>query len=245
HSGANRQTGQGRPADRRTDLRRHFAIDRSDRPGRGAVPHPSGPLRRARPFEDRAVILEGLVTTLSAAGEVNLAPMGPPVPDDTTELRRFTLRPFRTAQTYTYLKAHGEGVLHVSDDVLLLAQAAISRPEPFPALVPATLIRGFVLADCCRYHEFRIVSLEEAGERASFQAEAVHTGRVRDFFGFNRGNHAVLEAAILATRTAFLPLADVEAEFARLTVLVEKTGGPREHQALAFLRRHLEEVKTK
>ena len=36
----------------------------------------------------------------------------------------------------------------------------------------------------------------------------VDEGRLRDFFGFNRAKHAVVEAAILATRIAFLSGAD-------------------------------------
>src|SRR3954453_15266105 len=67
------------------------------------------------------MILEGIVTTLSAAGVLNVAPMGPRV--QAGPIEHFLLRPFRTAQTYRNLKAHGEGVLHVTDDVLLLARA--------------------------------------------------------------------------------------------------------------------------
>ena len=66
-------------------------------------------------------------------------------------------------------------------------------------------------------------------------AEVVHAGHKRDFFGFNRAKHAVVEAAILATRTAFLPAEQIAAEFGRLRVLVEKTGGPDEHAAFALL----------
>ena len=40
-------------------------------------------------------------------------------------MARFVLRPFHTSTTYHNLKARGEGVLHVTDDVLLLAQTAI------------------------------------------------------------------------------------------------------------------------
>ena len=52
---------------------------------------------------------------------------------------------------------------------------------------------------------------------------------MRDFFGFNRAKHAVVEAAILATRLHLLPLAEVAAEFTKLRVIVGKTGGPDEH----------------
>jgi hypothetical protein len=184
------------------------------------------------------MILEGIVTTLSAEGVLNVAPMGPLVPPG-SDLRAFTLRPFRTARTYTNLKATGEGVLHITDDVLLLARAAIGAVEPPPPTFPARRVRGEVLAGACRYYEFRITACDDREERTRMQAEVVHAGRLRDFFGFNRAKHAVVEAAILATRTALLPAGEIEAEFRRLAVLVEKTGGPQEHEAFTLLRSHV------
>ncbi|HJT78949.1 MAG TPA: DUF447 domain-containing protein, partial [Gemmataceae bacterium] len=77
------------------------------------------------------MILEGIVTTLSPDGALNVAPMGPHV---TPGMERFLLRPFPTSQTYRNLTAHGEGVLHVTDDVLLLARAALGPVEPPPAV---------------------------------------------------------------------------------------------------------------
>ena len=188
------------------------------------------------------MILEGIVTTVSAEGAVNIAPMGPRIDGDaaTGAWTRFTLRPFRTAQTFANLMAHGEGVLHVTDDVLLLARSALGALVPLPALLPAAKVRGWVLADACRFYEFRVVSRDDRSERALFEAEVVHSGRWRDFFGFNRAKHAVVEAAILATRTAFLPLDEIEAEYRKLAVLIEKTGGAVEHAAFDLLRRHVQ-----
>jgi hypothetical protein len=158
-------------------------------------------------------------------------------------MKRFVLRPFCTSQTYRNLVSHGEGVLHVTDDVLLLAKAAVNRLEP-PPLRPAERVRGWVLCDACRYYEFRLVARDDSGERSRLEAEVVHAGRLHDFFGFNRAKHAVLEAAILATRTALLPLAEIEAEYRKLAVLVEKTGGPAEREAFAFLQAYLQEQKA-
>ena len=178
------------------------------------------------------MILEGIVTTLSADGVVNIAPMGPRVEPAMTDL---LLRPFRTATTYANLKAHAEGVFHVTDDVLLLARAAIGELEPAPVLTPARRVRGMVLADACRWYEFRVLDCDESQERAAFRAEVVHVGRGRDFFGFNRAKHAVVEAAILATRVHLLAAEHIAAEFRRLAVLVEKTGGAQEQAAFALL----------
>jgi hypothetical protein len=188
------------------------------------------------------MILEGIVTSIGSDGEVNVAPMGPHVDAD---MARFLLRPFPTSQTCRNLKSHGEGVLHVTDDVLLLARAALGPVDPPPPLVPAVAVRGWVLAGACRYYEFRVRSIDESDPRVRIEVEVVRAGRLRDFFGFNRAKHAVVEAAILATRTDFLPLDEIEADYCRLAVLVEKTGGEQERAAFDFLRRHVERVRQR
>src|SRR5581483_6887424 len=114
--------------------------------------------------------------------------------------------------------------------------------EPPPPVFAAERVRGSVLQGACRYYEFRVAELDEREERVRIEAEVVHEGRLRDFFGFNRAKHAVVEAAILATRTDFLPLDEIQAEYRKLAVLVDKTGGPQEHEAFAFLRGHVERV---
>jgi hypothetical protein len=191
-----------------------------------------------RPLDEVAtVILEGIVTTVAVDGQVNIAPMGPRVPEN---MQRLLLRPFPSSQTYRNLKCCGEGVFHVTDDVLLIAQAAVGMVEPVPPTFAASRVAGHVLADACRYYEFRVVEMDESQERVRIEAEVVHAGRLRDFLGFNRAKHAVVEAAILATRIHLLPRAEIEVEFRRLSVLVEKTGGGQEHEAFAFLRDYVE-----
>ena len=101
------------------------------------------------------IILEGIVTTLAADGSVHIAAMGPEVSADS---RRLVLKPFQTSQTYRNLERHPEAVFHVTDDVLLLAQAAIGRIDPMPATATALKIHGSFLCDCCRYMEFRVVA---------------------------------------------------------------------------------------
>jgi hypothetical protein len=182
------------------------------------------------------MILEGIVTTISPEGTINIAPMGPIVD---AAMRRLTLRPFQTSDTYRNLKVHGEGVFHVTDDVLLLAKAALGPVQPTPELERASRVLGYVLAGACRYYEFTVTKLDDRQERVTIEVEVVHAGRLRDFFGFNRAKHAVLEAAILATRIAFLPREEIAAEFRRLKILVDKTGGAQEHEAFAFLEDHL------
>src|SRR3954462_7066167 len=114
------------------------------------------------------MILEGIGTTLFAEGAAHVAPMGPRVD---AGMERFLLRPFRTSQTYRNLLAHGEGVLHVTDDVLLLARAALGPVEPAPACFPAACVRGWVRRDACRYFEFRVAAVDDSEPRVRVGAE--------------------------------------------------------------------------
>src|SRR5262245_48426931 len=164
--------------------------------------------------------------------------MGPRVGPD---MRRFVLRPFQTSTTFRNLRDTGEGVLHVTDDVLLLARAAIGRDVREPHR-PADRVRGCVLTNACRYYEFRVADLDDHEPRATLLAETVAEGRLRDFFGLNRAKHAVVEASILATRIGLLPPDEILAEFRRLSPLVEKTGGPPEREAFDLLLEHVREA---
>ena len=184
------------------------------------------------------MILEGIVTTQDSAGTVNVAPMGPIVDEAMATLR---LRPFQTSQTFRNLQAVPSGVFHVVDDVLLLAQAAIGRLPAVPPTFPAEKVTGVVLSQCCRWYEFLVETVDDSKERAEIRARVVHTGRIRDFFGFNRAKHAVVEAAIHATRVGLISREEILAEFARLRVPVDKTAGPRETEAFALLEQFVRE----
>jgi hypothetical protein len=183
-------------------------------------------------------LLEGIVTTLNADGSPHIAPMGPIVD---AEFNRLLVRPFRSSVTYQNLKRLRAGVLHVTDDVELLARAAIGQLVDMPRLLPAASIDGVILADACRWYAFRVRSLDDREERTAIVAETMDRGVLREFFGFNRAKHAVVEAAILATRLHILDPQHVLSEFERLAPLVEKTGGRQEHAAFDFLRQHVRE----
>lgn len=187
------------------------------------------------------MILEGIVTTENADGTVNVSPMGPTVDAD---MRMLVLRPYPTSKTFSNLKRTGEGVFHVTDDVELLARAAVGDVRPPPAMDRAARINGWILRDCCRWYAFRVRELDESQVRMKLAAEVVDSGRMRDFLGFNRAKHAVVEAAILATRTAFLPADEIFCEFRKLKTLVEKTGDEQEHKAFAFLEDYVRRTVT-
>ena len=183
------------------------------------------------------MILESIVTTKSADGVVNIAPMGPHF-DLNSDF--FELRPFQTSTTYSNLCVTPCGVLHTTDDVLLFAAAALHRFESFPRLVAASDVDVDRLADCCQWFEFKTKHINSSDARAIIHCEIVNRGRHRDFVGFNRAKNAVIEATILATRVDFIPLEEIENQLEPLQVIVQKTGGPLESKAFELVRRHVQ-----
>lgn len=179
------------------------------------------------------MILEGIVSTQNLDGSWNIAPMGPRVNE---RMDRFLLRPFQTSVTYANLKRHGEGVLHVVDDVFLLAQAATKLWRETPELLPGPTEGTRILAGACRWYAFRIEELDNSQERTEIHVSVFDRGTLREFFGFNRAKHAVLEAAILATRVHLIPADEIQRQIDHLTYAVEKTGGPREQAAFDLVR---------
>jgi hypothetical protein len=128
-------------------------------------------------------------------------------------------------------------VINLIDDVRVFARAAIANPE-YPTM-PAVVVRGVVLADCCSWREVEVRSIDSTPPRSRIETAVVHQGSRREFIGFNRARHAVLEAAIYATRLHVLPRPFIESELARLQVIVDKTAGAEEFEAMALLTEHV------
>ena len=182
------------------------------------------------------MLIEGLMTTCSEKGDVNVAPMGPIVHGD---YERLTLRPFAGSTTFENLCSTRRGVFHVVDRIDVIAESAIRRLKHLPQVFPATKIDGVVLDDCCRWFEFQITECDLADQRSVMRASIVAQGNVRPFFGLNRARHAVLEVAILATRVHLLEQSDVEAQISIHKSAVQKTGGDAERESFAMLEEYI------
>ena len=178
------------------------------------------------------MIIETIVTTVDAGGSINFAPMGVEWGDET-----IVLKPFLETTTFRNMNTTGVAVVNLTDDAMLFAQGAISSPQ-FPS-IPATVVKGAVLEAACSWRELRVVTIDATPPRSRIEARVVHRGTRREFIGFNRARHAVLEAAILATRTHLLPAEQIREEYARLQVVVDKTAGPREREAMDLLTQYV------
>ncbi|TWT83008.1 hypothetical protein CA13_44710 [Planctomycetes bacterium CA13] len=190
------------------------------------------------------MIVESIVTTSDACGRVNIAPMGPTVGDDFAVGdpldQSITLRPFDSSKTYRNLTENPRAVVHVTDDVDLFVRAALNEIgdlETATELVDCLDDSYWVLRDCHRWFAVDVVSNDGHHPRLTMQCRVVRSEIVRPFFGFNRAKNAVIEAAILGTRTSLLPRKEIESELSRLEILIDKTAGRNETTAFERIRR--------
>jgi len=180
-------------------------------------------------------MIETVVTTTGPDGRVNCGAMGVRWGD-----RELVFWPFDGTRTLRNLRAHGEAVVHLTDDVLLFVEAALGDPQP--ALRPATAVRGSVIADANAWREVVVEDIApDPGElpRSRVRARVVAEGSGREALGLCRARHAAVEASILASRLRLLGPEHVSGELARLQDLVDKTAGPRERAAMAYVRSYV------
>jgi uncharacterized protein len=180
-----------------------------------------------------APILETVVTTTNPDGSVNCAVMGVEWGE-----QLIVIKPYRGTRTLRNLRATGAAVVNLTDDILLFSEAALGDPQP-PTRAAAS-VEGAILDDACSWREVRVEAVDESESRARVTTVVVGSGVGREFLGLNRACHAVLEASILASRARFLEPGEIRAELCRLQVLVDKTAGPREREAMAYVTRHVD-----
>jgi hypothetical protein len=184
------------------------------------------------PTPRAAPVIETVVTTINPDGSVNCGAMGVEWGE-----ARIVIKPYRGTRTLRNLRATGVAVVNLTDDILLFSQAALG--DPHPPTRPATSVEGAVLDDACSWREVRLEAIDDSAERAVVTTVVVASATGREFLGLNRARHAVLEASILASRARLLPADDIRAELSRLQPLVDKTAGPREREAMAYVTDHL------
>ena len=184
------------------------------------------------------MIIESIVTTVDSEGRVNCAPMGVEWGDEV-----IVLKPFLETATYRNVVATRAAVVNLVDDARVFARAAISNPE-YPT-TSAVKVPGVVLTAVCSWRELEVRSIDSTPPRSRIDMTIVHRGVAREFIGFNRARHAVLEAAIYATRLHLLSRDFIESEMARLQVIVDKTAGPNEREAMAILADYVRSAGSK
>jgi hypothetical protein len=187
------------------------------------------------------MIRETIVTTISEEGRVHIAPLGliaEPLGGQ-GQGQGWIIAPFRPSTTLDNLRTTPYAVANFTDDVLVFAGCLVGRKE-WPTR-PSTHVPGAVLEGTLAHAELQVDHVQEDEQRPRFHCRVVHEESHAPFKGFNRAQGAVIEAAILASRLHMLPREKVERELGYLQIALEKTAGPREHEAWRLLIEKIED----
>lgn len=179
------------------------------------------------------MIFETIVTTLYADGRVHIAPMGVREEDGF-----IIISPFRPSTSLDNLLREQSGVINYTDDVRVFAGCLTGRWQ-WPTL-PVESIRGARLAGALAHTEVRLNRVEDDPVRPRLICKPSHHAHHSPFRGYNRAQAAVLEAAILASRLEMLTREKIDQELAYLKIAIDKTAGPRELEAWAWLMEKIE-----
>jgi hypothetical protein len=176
------------------------------------------------------MIAELIVTTQNADGTVHIAPMGVHIQGE-----KRVILPFRPSTTLTNLLNTPKAVLNYCDDVRIFAGCLTGRRD--------WSLNGLVLTNALAHSEVEVATFEDDELRPKFICHVINTIQHKPFTGFNRAQFAVLEAAILVSRIAMLPMAKIEQDLAYLKIGFDKTAGEHEQEAWEWLMADIERYK--
>lgn len=175
------------------------------------------------------MIIETVVTTVSADGAAHVAPMGVREQDG-----RVLLAPFRPSTTLDNLLATRRAVVNLVDDVRVFAGCVTGRRN-WPTVLAAA-DAGAVRLECALGHrELTVDTVDDDPQRPRIWCLEQRFEHHRPFAGFNRAQAAVLEGAILVSRLHMLAPEKIQREVEYLTIAVDKTAGEREREAWDWL----------
>lgn len=174
-------------------------------------------------------IFETVVTTIATDGTPHVAPMGVRYQGE-----QIVLMPFKPSTTHDNIVAGGHAVLNIVTDTRVFAGCVTGR-KSWPTL-PAERVPGVRLACALEHIELRLVQTLDDVQRPVLRLARVHAVRHESFTGLNRAQAAVIEGAVLVSRLHMLPSEKIDSEMAYLQIAIDKTAGPGEHEAWAWLR---------
>ena len=185
---------------------------------------------------DLALIYEAVVSTVSAAGQVHIAPMG--IRYEGADRETVVLMPFKPSTTLENITSTGHAVLNTLTDVRVIAGCVTGRKQ-WPT-VPAEQVPGVRLAAALGHAELRLVGQQDDAQRPVLRLARVHTASHGWFHGLNRAQAAVVEGAVLISRLHMLPAEKIDTEMKYLQIAIDKTAGPAEHEAWGWLQEAVE-----
>jgi len=182
------------------------------------------------------MIIETIVSTRSASGSVNFAPMGVTFSDDGRVI--FTV--YHSTQTHTNLEANLSGVINLVSDPILFVKTALYDFSPAHTL--SDHVEGGIMDMAEEVVEFEIDNIEPMKGKSRLSGNVVSRKTLKTpEAGLNRGRAASIEALIAVTRIGVLDRMEITQTMKRSRKIVDKTGGAKELEAMMLIEKFYEQ----
>mgnify|MGYP002477035073 CR=1 FL=1 len=184
----------------------------------------------------REGISEVIVTTRSASGQPNAAPIGI-ITTTTADKDEHFARLYEGSRTLYNVLETNTLAANVTEDAALFVKAAFEKLNA----AWLSLFHGFpVLKEANAWVLFASSLIEKKRESFLFQLTPLAVNiTAKEVKAINRGRNAVIEAAILATRSAIIKdqgeKGDIDRQMEHYAAIVAKCGGRSEKAALSII----------
>lgn len=175
------------------------------------------------------LIRETILTTISAAGVVHMAPIGLIAAEE----GRWIAAPFAPSTTSDNLRAVPQAVANHVGDVRVFAGCLTGRRN-WPVLACSHVLPPRLVA-AITHDEMVVERVEVDPQRPRYVCRIVRREQHAAFEGYNRAQAAVIEGAILVSRLSMLPPEKVARELDYLRIAIGKTAGEAERIAWSWL----------
>ena len=181
------------------------------------------------------MIHEVIVTTISEKNIVHIAPMGIKIIDD-----RVKISPFRPSQTLENITKNNLATINFIDDVRVFAGIVTKykRDWELENIKSKDMVPRLLLANT--HYNVTAKEFKDDEKRPEIICDITKKVINKEFMGFNRAQFSVIEASVLVSRLNMLPIKKVLQEMEYLKIGIQKTAGPRESEAWAWIEKKIQ-----
>ncbi len=184
------------------------------------------------------MIHEVIVTTVSEAHKVHIAPMGIRLID-----QQIIISPFKPSQTLDNILNNNIATVNFIDDVRVFAGIVSKYKKDWDLFdqYESDIVPNLALANT--YYNVIVDKYEEDEQRPNIICDIKYFKILKPFMGFNRAQFSVIEASVLISRLGMISMDKINKEIKYLKIGIDKTAGPREIEAWQWIEKKINDYK--